>query len=74
MWIVPSQIVEPAIIMGEGLGPGAEVFKKGWRKKKKEGMEGLGYTLGSGRAGDGKIVVAMESGQLVLIHWENQRL
>ena len=37
MWIVPSQIVEPAIIMGEGLGPGAEVFKKGWRKKKKKG-------------------------------------
>lgn len=74
MWIVPSQIVEQAIIMGGGFGPGAEVFKKGWTKKKRGGMEGLGYTLGSGRAGDGKIVVATESGQLVLIRWENQRL
>lgn len=31
IWIVPSQIVEQAIIMGGSLGPGAEVFKKGWR-------------------------------------------
>lgn len=37
MWIVPSQIVEQAIIMGGGFGPGAEVFKKGWRKKKRAG-------------------------------------
>ena len=35
-------------------------------------MEGLGYTLGSGGAGDGKIVVAMESGQPGLIYWETK--
>jgi len=31
IWIVPSQSVEQAIIMGGGLSPGAEVFKEGWR-------------------------------------------
>ena len=41
MWIVPSQIVEPAIIMGEGLGPGAEVFKMEEKKKRRDGGFGL---------------------------------
>lgn len=73
MWIVPSQIVEQAIIMGGGFGPGAEVSRRDGRKKK-GGWKVWVTPWEVAEPGMGKIVVATESGQLVLIRWENQRL